>query len=151
MQEITPNLPVTAEDNPPEVTREDLFIGYLYSGLSRKEAALEAGYSESYSTKAISNKFKSQRFITKLQEAYKGTSIANLPRIAKIHDMVIDDCLLSAANVPKHANTLKSIKQSAGVERVDHEYQSPMVNVQNIQNILLNVHTDSIPDAEVIS
>ena len=63
------------------LTREDLFIRNLCTEKTKHEAAIKAGYSESFATTGIYNKFHSKTFLRKLKEHYNSNAIGLLPDI----------------------------------------------------------------------
>ena len=129
-------------DDTPELSREDLFIRYLMLEGNVKQAALKAGYSNTYANSTIIYKFNSPRFIDKVRKAYNGNSVQLLSKLSLINTKVIERCVEDVDNVPKFERTLKHIRQSGGVEAQDHTGNQPMIQVANIKNLLLNVHDD---------
>jgi hypothetical protein len=125
---------------PGDLSREDLFIRLLAVYENQGEAALAAGYSESYSKTSISEKFKSKTFLAKLKSYYNNSTYSLLPKIAKVESDVVQLVVDNPEDISKYRHTIKEIKQSAGILRADEEQRQSLVSVKNIQNILLNVH-----------
>ena len=122
--------------------REDLFISNLATCKSIKEAGIKSGYSESYSKTNLCDKFKSQRFIKKVRQHYNGYSAALLPKILHAESKVVDMVLNDPELLPKFRHTLKEIKQSTGILKPEEEQRQPMIKVDNIQNLLVQVHDE---------
>jgi hypothetical protein len=125
---------------PGDLSREDLFIRLLAVYENQGDAAIAAGYSESYSKTSISEKFKSKTFLAKLKSYYNNSTYSLLPKIAKVESDVVQLVVDNPEDISKYRHTIKEIKQSAGILRADEEQRQSLVSVKNIQNILLNVH-----------
>ena len=128
------NLPDTPKD------REQVFIENLATAKSVSEAGRIAGYSEAYIKGDFYKKFNSKRFIQRVRDHYNGFSYTLLPKIAQAESKVVDLILEDPEKLPKFERTLKQIKQATGILKPEEQPGQPMISVQNIQNILLNVH-----------
>lgn len=68
-----------------ELSREVNFINKLFLGLGVTQAALSAGYTESYAKTGVFQKFQSPKFQNKIREMAKGRTVAGLPRVMDIY------------------------------------------------------------------
>ena len=127
---------------PSKVDREELFISNLATCKTIKDAGIKAGYSESYSSTNLCDKFKKPDFIKKIRTFYNGYSAALLPKILHAESKVVDIVLADPEKISKFRHTLKEIKQSTGILKPDDDVRKPMIQVANIKNLLLNVHDD---------
>ena len=143
------HLPVKMEDDntdqpeTQEQSREEIFIRNLSICKSVKEAAILAGYSESYADGPLYLKIKKESFQNKVREFYKGTSVAILPRISLVEQNVVKACLEDVGKVPKLAAMLKQIKQAAGV-LAQEAPSAPTINIQELKVLI----TRAIPDVK---
>ena len=138
-----PNQEAEILDEQPELPREDKFVNALMVYDSITEAGIAAGYSKSYAETHLRSKLKQPKFIEKVRKAYNGQSIALLSKLSQINIKVVETCLNDIDCVPKFERTLKHVRQSAGVEAPDDHHNTPMIQVENIQNLLVQVHNDS--------
>jgi len=131
------------------VDREQLFINNLATHANQREAAIAAGYSPTYAATSISLKFKSERFMAKLRDYYKGNAALLLPKImateAKVVDLVYDD----PGELPKHRQTLKELKQSASVLSSDQGQVQPVLHITSIRNLFAQSNTIAPSDQEI--
>ena len=121
--------------------REDEFIRCLAIYPSTKEAGIKAGYSESYSSSDICNKFKSERFLKKIRKFYNGSTHMLLPKIFRAESQVVDLVLEDPEKVSKHRHTLTEIKRSIGVLDQETTSKPPVIKIGNVKNLLLNAHS----------
>ena len=119
-----------------------------------KQAALAAGYSEKSANSSIYTLIKRPKFQARLREYYNGQTVALLPKLFAIDNNVVDRCLKDVDCVPKFKDTLKQIKQSAGVLSPDQGPGSTVINVSGVREFMLQLtaertktlHNDSIMD-----
>ena len=147
---------------------EDRFIENLFIYRKPEEAALAAGYSETYAKSIVSRKRKSQRFIQKLKSSYNGNAVLILPEIFHseassiqlsnniIHDLQhqidnTDDINKkteltekSLSILAKAASTRKELKQTAGVLAQEGQTTVNLVNIEKIQAISQQIHADML-------
>lgn len=120
--------------------RENKLIELLSMYKSPQEAARKAGYSEQYSRNITSNKFKSERFLNRLQQHYNGNSTLLLPLIHKAERKVVELVSDNPDDLAKHRHTIKEIKQSAGVLAPDTQPRQATINIKEVRNLMLQVH-----------
>ena len=127
-------------------TREEELIRLLASEKSWHQAALKAGYSEGYANQIRAKKLASERFRTRLINAYKGNSLSLLPIIGKIDENVVEKCLNDTDEVVKFDKVLKRILQNAGALAGDQAPMQPTIAIKEVRNLQINQYsTDEIP------
>ena len=134
------NLPITInpKDNEEE-SREEKFIRLLAHHPSVRDAAIEAGYSPRYASTGIYTKLKTEKFLAKIRQHYKSYSAALLPKILHAESRIVDIVLESPEKIPKFRHTLKELKQSAGVLEHDNAPRAPVINIEEVQNLMLKM------------
>ena len=147
---------------------EDKFIELLFKYRSPREAAIEAGYSETYARSIKSNKLKNPKFLQKIKDHYNGNATLILPDIfqsesksislsnkivsqleTSINDTDDIDQKVELTNkalsiLAKSSHTRKELKQTAGVLAQDGAPQINVVNIDKIQALIHNNHKDMI-------
>jgi hypothetical protein len=118
------------------VKREDKFLEYICIGLPVEEAALKAGYSESYSKTSIRCKFNNPNFISKLADAVehnperrKILARAQLSKVNRIDEKILDKAL-SNDDVLMHSNVSKTVDR---IYKLTGLLQDDSVTVQAVQ------------------
>ena len=96
-------------------SREDKFLEYICIGLPMEEAALKAGYSQSYSKTSIRLKFNNPNFLSKLAAAVedfpdqrKILAKQQLKKVSRIDDKILDKALTND-DVLLHTNVSKTV------------------------------------------
>jgi hypothetical protein len=124
-----------------ERPQEDLFIDNLKKYRNPKDAALAAGYSESYSQDIIYKKFRSERFLRKVCERYGVVeSVLRLPQISQIRGSIYDIVTKDPMQEPKYKHIFKQDLQIAGVLASDAAPVQPAINIEAVQNLMLQNH-----------
>ena len=116
---------------------QDKLLANLASCKTWKEAALKAGYSESTAgnIKQVMSRFPP--FTNAIKERYINNNTLQLIDIGMIESNVLAHCKdpKNIDNVPKHAQTLKQIKQAAGVLDIEPATKSITININAIEKI----------------
>ena len=101
------------------------------------DAAINAGYSESSSRNIKQIVSRHPPFTQALKQRYIDQTALRLVDIGLIERNVLDHCkdINNVDNVPKHAQTLKQIKQAAGVLDIDQAPKSITINISTIEKI----------------
>jgi len=141
-KDVLPAMDVT--DDP----REARLIEYLSIYTDPRKAALKAGYSQSYAYNVTSTKLKSPRFISKLKAHYNGRTTALLPAILNVESKAVQYCMENPQELPKFRHTLKEIKQTAGVLAPDITANTPTVQINGVQNLMLQIQAEKEQGAE---
>ena len=139
---------------PDDMPKREKLLRLLPFYNSIPEAARAAGYSEYSATSNVYSLVKSHKFQSKLREYYNAQTLCMLPKIVHIENNVVDECLRDVSSVPKFKDTLKQIKQSAGVISPDQGPGSTVINVSGVREFMLQLtaertktlHNDSIMD-----
>lgn len=124
--------------------RELAFIQNLATCKTIKAAAIKAGYSQETASSAIYTKLYSKSFQSKLREYYQGFAHTFLPGIAKIEHNVLKACLEDVNKVPKHARTLKEIKQAAKILSPDIPTALPTIHVDQVQVLMQQIQESKL-------
>jgi len=131
-------------------SREDKFIDLLFVCKSVREAAIQSGYSETYSTASIYHKFKLPAFQAKLIQRYKDNCYSDLPLIQKINhqgllriheDLTSGNGELAAKlkHIPRQILEITRLLQPEGAAG------PTLVNIESLQ-VLLNSKFNGKPD-----
>jgi len=136
--------------------QEQLLIQNLSMYPTIKEAAINAGYSESYAKSNIYRLIKKPEFQSRLKHYYRVHNTALLPRILKAESKLVDIIHDDPEKLSKHHTTIKQIKQAAGILEPDEAPRQPFINIKNLQELSLKILQDKtkleqIPDAEILS
>ena len=59
--------------------------------------------------------------------------------------LIISDPETAISNLGKLKHTIKQKKQIAGILQTDQPQQAPVIRVDNIQNLMLQLHQDAPP------
>jgi hypothetical protein len=125
-----------------EPTRDELLIRNLFLYDTKKEAAIEAGFSESYADSRLYQRINSPEFQQKIIDYAKANNVLNLPKIATLECKAINhlatldgDDLIKGLAKSKH--TLTQTKQIAGLLRPeDTGSQAPVtINVKSLRQL----------------
>ena len=141
-KDVLPAMDVTGDP------RESKFIEYLSIYTNPVTAAKKAGYSDTYSLNISCNKLKSQRFLNKLKAHYNGRAAALLPALQKVESKAVQYCMENPQELPKFRHTLKEIKQTAGVLAPDITTNTPTVQINGVQNLMLQIQAEKEQGAE---
>lgn len=136
-------LPATTENDSPD--REDLFIRNLFICKSTQDAALEAGYSPTYSSGPIYQKIKSAKFQEKLRKYAIAHELLNIPKIMALENAALKHLDGKPEELPKFAAILKQKKQVAGLLQHDAAPQAPTISIKDVGQLMLNVYQDTHP------
>ena len=136
--------------------REQLLIQNMSMYPTIKEAAISAGYSESYATSNIYRLIKKPEFQNRLKQYYRVYNTALLPRILEAETRLIEKIVEDPEKLSKHHATIKQIKQAAGILEPDNTPKQPFINIRNLQELSLKIlqgetKFEQIPDAEILS
>ena len=126
------NLPIEA-DQEAELIRN---LG-LYSTV--KEAGKQAGYSESFCQSAIYTKMKRPKFLDKVRDYYKSNNTTLLPKILKAETDLLNIILKEPEKLSKHNNTIKQIKQAAGILEHDDQPKQQTINIKAAQMVMQQI------------
>jgi hypothetical protein len=154
---------------------ESKFIDNLFIYKSPKEAALRAGYSESYAANIKSLKLRDPKFLARIKDQYNGNATLLLPEIfqseansVSLSNSIIDSIKDAIDQAPdletkielsnkalnvlaKAAPVRKELKQTAGVLATEGQTTVNMVNIESIQALIANNHDDMVnpkPDTD---
>ena len=133
-------------DNLPEEqpSKQDLFIEYLSTCETVKEAALAAGYSESYATKTIYSRMKSHKFADRIRERYNGHAVTLLPKLANIDTAIINHLADNPLDAPKYKDTQQRILQVAGVLQDTPVMVNPTFTYVDLRTMVTTARTARI-------
>jgi hypothetical protein len=136
--------------------REQLLIQNLSMYPTIKEAAINAGYSESYAKSNVYRLIKKPEFQSRLKQYYRVHNTALLPRILEAETKLIEKIVEDPEKLSKHHTTIKQIKQASGILEPDDTPKQPMINIKSLQELSLKVLNappgesfEQIMDAEV--
>jgi len=153
---MTDNLP--AETEQPD--RETLYITYLAQYPTQYEAAIAAGYSEQYAKTSISEKWKSKRFLDKLEKHYRTFPKRLVPQVFGFYSKEMARILRDGDEQGKSKHIPKQILQMAGYLDSDAKPGHTTINVREVRNLMLSIQNtdndrqslppepDSVQDAE---
>lgn len=122
-------------------SREEKFVDLLFVCKSIREAALAAGYSETYSGTPIYQKFKSPSFQAKIINAFKTNCYTDLPLVQKINHASLNamhrdleagnlDSVAKLKHIPRQILEITRLLQPEGVQG------HTMVNIENLQMLV---------------
>ena len=113
------------------------FIDNLLTYTTLNDAALHAGYSQASASNIKSLIRQSPILTNAIKDLYTQNNIARLHDIMTIEGNVLEHCkdINNVDNVPKHAQTLKQIKQAAGVLDIEPTAKSITININAIEKI----------------
>ena len=138
-------LNIAPYDNIPRVptvidNREDIFIQNLFICDSTLQAALKAGYSESYATGSLYAKIKHPKFQAKIREyAVTHELINSVPKIMHLESKALEYLQDKPDQLPKFASILKQKKQIAGLLSQDAAPAQAMISIGQVSNLMLQV------------
>jgi len=124
-----------------EATREELFIRNLFLDMGVKDAARQAGYSESYLSSSLYKRFRSPRFQNKIKDFAISLNYSFLPKVLNIHRLGLEaiEKDLREGGVEK-ASKLKHISRDslrmAGLLNEDNKPAVSFVNIHSLQAII---------------
>ena len=127
------------EGLPVKETNLDRLIGCLSDFDTIKEAAIHAGYSEVTATKYVYTILKRPKVQDRIREYYKINNLGLLPKILKAESKLVDLVLKDPEKLSKHNNTIKQIKQVAGVLESDDAPKTQFINVLNLRDLSIQV------------
>ena len=132
----------------PEI--EEAFIANLAKYPTPRQAAEAAGYSTLYSKGIMTHKTKSKRFMDKLRAYYNGNAAMLLPNIIRAEAKAVELVNQDVSLLPKYRQTLKELKQSAGVLQQEAVIQNT-ISFTSIRSFVQQLEdSHNIQDAEVI-
>lgn len=118
------------------LSKEEKLIRNLSIYKSPQKAAREAGYSESFASSTVYVKIKKPSFQKKIRDFYNGLAAFQLPIISQIERKALEHLIDNVGDVPKFSNTLKQIKQSAGVLTPDNVSHITLINIDKAQLLM---------------
>ena len=124
-----------------EASREELLIRNLFLDMDLKPAARAAGYSESYISSTLYQKFKSPRFQNKIRDFAASLNYSFLPKVLNIHRLGLEaiEKDLKNGGVEK-ASKLKHISRDslrmAGLLNDENKPGVSYVNIRSIRAII---------------
>jgi len=136
--------------------REVTLMECLSTAKSISEAGRMAGYSESYCRSNIYGLIKSDKFQDKLRKHYRALTGALLPKILRAESELIDIILNNPEKLSRHSNTIKQIKQAAGILEPDDVPKQQVINIKAAQIVMRQIingehePVKEISDAEII-
>ena len=135
MENNDKNLPKAVE------SKEDRLIRLLSECDTVKDAALKAGYSESFANSLVYHKLKQPKFQKKLREYYVTQCHMAVPKIAKLHSKVLDYLNKddNFKDLPKYDKTHRFILQSTGIIAGDDQPRQPVINIKNIGELSIKL------------
>lgn len=122
--------------------REDLMIRNLFLCDSIAEAAIKAGYSESYANGPLYIRLKKPKFQEKIRKYAIANELLNIPKIMRLESKALDYLVDKPAELPKFASILKQKKQIAGLLSQDAAPQVPTISIEKVGQMMLNVYQD---------
>uniref|UniRef100_A0A6M3JTW8 Putative terminase n=1 Tax=viral metagenome TaxID=1070528 RepID=A0A6M3JTW8_9ZZZZ len=133
-------------------TKEDDLIKNLCLFDTVSAAAKAAGYSENDCKSNVYTLLKRPAIQAKIREYYKTHTTGLLPKILRAESKLVDIVLLDPEKLSKHNNTIKQLKQAAGVIESDEAPKATFINIRNLRELSLHVlnKPEQIQDAEVI-
>ena len=145
LQDSTKPIAIDIKDS-----REDDFIRNMFLGLSVLDAGMKAGYSHSYCTSAIYQKFNSKAFQDKLRDYAISTNARSVPKVCNLYARAVDhlyaqvergelDNLAKLKHIPRQVLEIARILQPEGAAG------PTLVNIENIQ-MLVNGKFNGKPD-----
>jgi phage terminase small subunit len=130
---ITDTLPT-----PPD--REQEFIKNLFLEPNPYQAAIKAGYSESYSVSTLYTRLKNPKFQERIREYARSHELVNsVPLIMRLENKALKYLEDKPQELPKFASILKQKKQIAGLLSQDVAPQQAMISIGHVANMMLNV------------
>ena len=125
-------------DNKDKLTTNQLaLLDNLTKYTSIQEAAKAAGYSDKTASNIKALIKRSPALMNRIKDIYLANTVTQLHDIMVIEDNVLSHCKEkgNVDNVPKHAQMLKQIKQSAGVLDQDQAPKAVTININTIEKI----------------
>ena len=137
------------DDNLPEkADREHKLIQNLALCDTIQEAALLSGYSESMAKSNIYRIVKRPDFQKKLREYYLTNNSTLLPKIIKAESKLVDIVLNDPEKLSKHNNTIKQMKQAAGILEPDTAPKQQVINIKNIRELSIQLQQKRLTENE---
>ncbi len=135
--------------------KQELLIRNICLGLSTKQAALDAGYSESTAESSIYQMIKKPNFQTRLREYILAHNIIDIPRVINLESRAIeaieemfndDEPDKAIDKLSKLSATFKRKLQDAGLSEQDETRKT--INISGVQNLMLQVHEGRMKEQE---
>ena len=134
------NEPLNTETLPTPLDRESQFIRNLFVEPNLLQAALKAGYSESYANSQIYQRIRSPKLQEKIREyARTHELIESVPTILRLEHQALKYLDGKPEELPKYAALLKQKKQIAGLLAQDVIPQQATISIGAVANLMLNV------------
>ena len=130
--------------------QQEKFIACIPNHKTLNAAAREAGYTDNTAKNIKQMIAKSKTLQRAIKDFYLANNIPQLHQIMQIEQGVLDLCQNDINKVKDHRQTIKEIKQQAGVLQPDHD-NKPNLTYISITARSLMIDMDSIPEAEVIN
>ena len=116
--------------------KQQALVDFLPECRTLKQAALKAGYSEQTAGNIKSKIRLSPKWAVAVKQAYLNNNITQLHTIMNIEEDILQLCANNVEEVPKFKDTIKQIKQQAGVLQADADYNKP-----SLTHITVNAQT----------
>jgi hypothetical protein len=134
-----------------EASREELLIRNLFLDMDLKPAARAAGYSESYISSTLYQKFKSPKFQARIRDYASALNYSFLPKVLNIHKLglqAIEDDLKSGGveKASKLKHFTRQTLQMGGLLNDEVKPGVSYVNIQNLQAIITDKITKGLDD-----
>ena len=137
LQDPLPDIPLDSES---------AFISNLFLYNSTTEAAIKAGYSESYATSAIRVRLKDPKFLNRIREyAQQHELVESVPQIMRLEQSALNYLRDKPQELPKFTGLLKQKKQIAGLLSQDVAPQQATISIGQVSNLMLNVNQHTLP------
>ena len=129
------------DEDAKETSKNQKLIRNLLLGMKLPEASLQAGFSASYSTSGVYQKFKSARFQNEIKEFCLAHNIMELPRVMSIYHRALN--LVESdldngkvENLSKLKHIPKKMLQMGGLLADENKGTVAFVNVDSIRAII---------------
>lgn len=127
---------LTTTNNNRKLTElQEALIPALFVNKTQKEAALQAGYSESTASKAISKVIKNPEFQSRLREYATTNNLLNVPILAQIESKIYTKVLQDPGKYKDFKEVFKQTKQIAGILDKDTVPQTTIINIKHIDKV----------------
>jgi len=131
-------------------SKQDRLVRNIHKFKSIGAAAIDAGYSESTAKGRIYDIIKTPKFQKALREHYLTSNATLLPKILKAESDLMDVILLDPEKLSKHNNTVKQMKQAAGILEPDNQPRQQVINIKSIKELSIHLQQKRIEQAEPV-
>lgn len=142
------NIPILPDQDPDSTaivkkdTREEQLVRNLFLGLDPKQAALKAGYSESFSDSSVYTKFKSKRFQDLIRDYAIANNVTEIPKVCNLYRIAVNQMHKEAqsgdlSNLAKLRHIPRQILEIGRVLAPEaHTGNVTLVNIESLQAII---------------